>query len=133
MKIILIIGNGKAIRNMISSHLRKPEYRILDSDDNINCRRFNCEHVPDLVIADLTSLKNESIRLLLQLKKDPYTAFIPFLFITSSEEANNQNSYMRNERHFSIFDHYLIKPFNEYAFIDLIKKLLNQVNNMSPW
>ena len=69
-----------------------------------------------LVIADLTSIQNQNIELLVQLKSNPVISLFPFLLITSS---NNSKSEELNQG----LNYYLRKPF-------LLAELLGIVQNM---
>jgi hypothetical protein len=65
MKKILILENDKAIRNMINTLVNNNDYKILSSE-NYSTDHGLLKQIPDLVIADLTSIKKEKVELLIK-------------------------------------------------------------------
>ncbi len=128
MKKILILDNGKTISNMISNLFENENYKILlsipISRDVSNSKLPN--EIPDLVIADLTSIKKEKVEQLMQLKNNPVISLVPFLLIIS-------NNSLGSEEQFSVLNYYLNKPFTKESLFELIKKILNHTNSLSPW
>ncbi len=125
MKKILVIENGKLIRNTINHHLNDEEYEILLSDYIIKNSHLP-KQIPDLVIADLTSIKNEKVELLMQLKNNHLTSIVPFLLITSGKNGGMKDFD-------SEFKYQLHKPYSENDLFGLIKKIFENSDNASPW
>ncbi|HSP87107.1 MAG TPA: hypothetical protein VLN45_03180 [Ignavibacteriaceae bacterium] len=126
MKKILILESGKAISTMINNLIKNKshEMEMIISRNNGSKRIPN--EIPDLVIADLTSIKKEKVELLMQLKNNPVISLVPFLFFTSKNGKLNEEVN-------STCNFYQIKPFTEQELFVSIKKIFNQVNNLSPW
>ena len=125
MKKILILENGKAISNMINNLFEIENYKILSSE-NFPVKTGLPKQIPDLVIADLTSIKKEKVELLMQLKSNPVISLVPFLLITSENGIGS-------EEQFSVLNYYLNKPFTKESLYLLIKKILNHTDSLSPW
>ena len=125
MKKILILENGKTISNMINPLFNTEDYKFLLSKNYSTDVRLP-KQIPDLVIADLTSIKKEKVELLMQLKSNPVISLVPFLLITS----NNKTAI---EEHFSALNYHLRKPFIKGDLIALIKKILDYMDGISPW
>jgi response regulator RpfG family c-di-GMP phosphodiesterase len=128
MKKILILENGKTIRNIMTNLVDNENYKILLSKvisrDASNSKLPN--EIPDLVIADLTSIKKEKVELLLQLKNNPVISLVPFLLITSEKGMSTKEMY-------SAFNYYQRKPFTKEELFALVKKIINHTNSLSPW
>jgi hypothetical protein len=76
-----------------------------------------------VVIADLTSIKNEKIELLIQLKNNPLLSLVPFLLITGKSGETGQK----------MKDHFITKPFTKDFLIEKLKKILNPADSTGPW
>jgi DNA-binding response OmpR family regulator len=125
MKKVLIIENGKSIKNMMDILFKKEGYKIFLSKD-LTKRSGLRENFYDLIIADLTSIKKEKVELLMQLKDSSFSSPVPFLLITSQNGAGIEN-------HFSLFNHYLTKPFTYEDFSAIVKRIFDNIENISPW
>lgn len=132
MKLILILENGKTIKDMISNDMIIKDYKILESGSSLTKSTFFREQIPDLVIADLTSIKKEKVELLMMLKNNPVTSFVPFLLITSPAGLSTRNKNDMKEQ-VSAFNNYLQKPFSKDELIVYVKKILKHSDNLSPW
>jgi DNA-binding response OmpR family regulator len=120
MKKILILENGKSIKNLFNHE----NYEIHLSGDYEEAKSHN--NIYDLVIADLTSIKNEKVELLMKLKNNPIISMVPFILITSKNG-------LESERGFSLFNYYLDKPFTKKDLLELIKKIFKRTERISPW
>ena len=134
MKKILILEKGKAISNMINGFFKTEGYKILitlpvlreASDSKLP------NEIPDLVIADLTSIRREKIELLILLKSNPIISMVPFLLITSNKKIETPGIGDFKEN-FSIKNYYLNKPFSEKSLFTMVKKILGYSESISPW
>ena len=139
MKKILILENGKAVSNMINTLLNNNDYKIL-STENYSGNNGSLKQIPDLVIADLTSIKKEKVELLMQLKNNTVLNMVPFLLISShkgisAHTSNNnfRNNKALNEEQYSILNYHLRKPFTKGDLHALVKKILDYMDGISPW
>jgi len=126
MKKILILENGKAIRNMISGLIENENLELALIASRVDGHSRNPDEIPDLVIADLTSIKKEKVELLMQLKNSPVISLVPFLLISSENGVGSEEMY-------STYNYYLKKPFTKQDFFSLVGNILNHTNNLSPW
>jgi len=124
MKKILILENGKAISNMMIDLNENYELAIAISRSSGNSKISN--EIPDLVIADLTSIKKEKVELLMQLKNNPVISLVPFLLISSENGIGSEEMY-------PTLNYCLKKPFTKEELFALVKKIINHTNSLSPW
>ena len=120
MKKILIIENGSSIKSFFNDE----GYEIYLSKDYEERNSHN--NLYDLIIADLTTIKNEKVELLMHLKNNPIISMVPFILITSKNGLQKENR-------FSVSNYYLRKPFAKKDLFELIKKILNHTGSISPW
>lgn len=135
MKKILILENGKTVNNMISKMFNDNNFKIL-SGLNVPIDGGSLKlpsEIPDLVIADLTSIKKEKIELLLLLKSNPIISMVPFLLITSHKKMEASGSIEEFKENFSVKNYYINKPFSRKNFFTLVKKILENSESISPW
>jgi len=126
MKRILILEKGNAIYNKIRIHVENEDYKLLVPDNDNSKFSLLKGQIPDIVIADLTTIKNDKVELLMQLKNNPVISLVPFLLITSG------NGYINNVIH-PAQNYYLHKPYKKSDLVDLIKKILSNTADISPW
>jgi CheY-like chemotaxis protein len=139
MKKILILENSKVVSNMISTLLNNNDYKILSSE-NYSTDHGSLKQIPDLVIADLTSIKKEKVELLMQLKNNTVLNMVPFLLISSHKgisahtpDINFRSDEALNQEQYSILNYHLRKPFTKSDLHALVKKILDYMDGISPW
>lgn len=123
MKNILIIENGKAVNNMLRRLFTEDSFNILNTDS------FSAEYIsiyPDLIIADLTTVKNEKVELLIQLKSSPVLSFVPFIAITSGKNKRTKNIGQE-------FTYHLSKPIKPADLFHLVEIIIRNSDKISPW
>jgi len=74
------------------------------------CRRAAQSQLPDLVICDIMMPELDGYRVLTQLRQNPVTAIIPFMFITAMTAEAERRLGMYLE------DDYLTKPVQRRAY-----------------
>jgi len=123
MKKILILENNNSIRNMVSDLPVNEEFKIIIIE-SFPVKAGLPAQLPDLIIADLTSIKKEKVELLMNLKNNPVISLVPFLLIIS----NNGNG---KADHISVHNYYLNKPFTKETLYLMLKRILNHSGSIS--
>lgn len=123
MKLILVLESGKSIRNKIID--REKDLALIEPEVFYDLTRLP-DTVPNLVIADLTSIKKEKVELLMNLKIHPILSMVPFLLIVK------EHSHLFNEQ-LSITNYYIRKPVSKDQLSKLINKILTSTEIVSPW
>jgi len=126
MKKILILENSKAIRNMISGLIENENLELALIASRVDGHSRNPDEIPDLVIADLTSIKKEKVELLMKLKNNPVISLVPFLLIISGNGLGLKDQ-------FAVQNYYLNRPFTKENLVNVIKKIFNHTDSISPW
>lgn len=87
---ILLVEDSKPIRLANESALHKAGYEVLTAEDGETALQLARENKPDLILLDMILPKLSGPEVLRQLKKDPATAEIAVVVLSSLSEKNRQ-------------------------------------------
>ncbi|WP_371718063.1 response regulator [Anabaena sp. UHCC 0204] len=104
-KKIIVIDNDVVNRNLICDYLQAEGYHTLCAENGIIGLQLTKKYLPDLVICDLVMPDIDGYTILSNLREDPLTAIIPFIFLT----AINTKTSLRKAMELGA-DDYLTKP-----------------------
>jgi len=132
MKTILVIEDEGSIRDAVNSAVKEIGWQtIYCTDISFEIKRI-VQHLPDIIVADITSLSSEKAGLLMHLKSSPSFSFVPVLLIADSKQRGSKKVNMKN-----LFDDGLIyclsKPFTNEELLTLIKTIIKQTETINPW
>ncbi|MGE5658526.1 MAG: putative bifunctional diguanylate cyclase/phosphodiesterase [Actinomycetota bacterium] len=105
MKKILVIEDEAPIRDNISELLKAEEFEVLGAEDGAVGVKLAIEHLPDLILCDVMMPILDGYGVLSQLRQNPLTATIPFIFLTSLADRSHLRMGMELGA-----DDYLAKP-----------------------
>src|SRR5262249_41917783 len=106
MTTILKLEDDQSMRDNILETLELGEFKALGAENGLIGVRMAREHHPDLIISDITMPEMDGYDVLAELRSDPATASIPFIFLT----ARTEREAVRQAFEFGA-DDYLSKPF----------------------
>lgn len=106
MTTILIIEDDASIRHNIAEILTYEGYQTLEAENGRAGVEAALNHQPDLIICDVMMPELDGYGVLLEVRADPQTAALPFIFLT----ARADRSDMRKGMELGAND-YLTKPF----------------------
>lgn len=115
---ILIIEDDEASRSMYFEILEMENYNVIEAEDGktaLEYLRHNPK--PNLILMDLTFPNGTPEEFVQQLKDDPKTADIPYIFISGQGSIKDQAEDMQALT-------YLKKPFDLDEFISVVKSNL---------
>ncbi len=117
---VLLIDDDPTTRNIISHFLRKEEFLVEKaSDGNDGLVRARSGR-PDLLIIDAVVPGRDGFEILTLLRKDPETAGLPVLMLTSlGEEAAIVKGLEEGAD-------YIIKPFSPQILVATVRKILKE-------
>jgi CheY-like chemotaxis protein len=87
---ILIVGDSRFFRVANERALIKAGHHVISAGDGDEGLRLAREHMPDLVVLDMMLPILSGPSVLKALRKDPQTAFIPVMVLTSLPKINKQ-------------------------------------------
>lgn len=88
MKSILVVEDSKFLRLTSERALTKAGYSVVSTDDGEQALRVAQEKSPDLILLDMLLPKLGGPEVLRALKKDPLTARIPVVVLSSLPQKN---------------------------------------------
>ena len=120
---ILVVEDSKEVLNNISQLLSISGYEV---DTAINGKaglEKVTKNIPDLIISDIMMPEMDGNLFFNELKKNPITSLIPFIFLTAKASPDAIREGMKEGA-----DDYLVKPFRAADLLDAVKTRLNKKN-----
>lgn len=115
MKKILVIDDEEEVRSILVALLEAAEFDVVQAGNGLTGVRLAREHLPDLILCDVNMPKLDGYGVLKDLREDPATTAIPFIFLSGRGE--------REEMRFGMdlgADDYLSKPFRRTELLRAI-------------
>src|SRR5512147_2347954 len=106
MAVILLIDDDNALRNLVAEQLAEAGHTILEANTGAKGIALARQHIPDLILCDVTMPEISGYDVFEELKKDATTQTVPFMFLT----GNSERSAIRRGMELGA-DDYLTKPF----------------------
>lgn len=119
MKKILVIENEGIILLNIMTILNSQGFNVIDANDGYTGIRLAKQFIPDLILCNIVMTGINGYEVLKQLRNDPITERIPFMFITAQTTQNKVYQGKQLEA-----NSYLTKPFTSNELLESIAKLL---------
>ena len=127
MKRILVIDDDAQLRRHCVEVLRLDGYDVVEAcngREGVACARR--EH-PDLVLCDVTMPEMDGHRVLEQLRGEPQTAHLPFVFLTGWSERKHVRAGMDLGA-----DDYLVKPLEPDELTAAVRARLSRADSARP-
>ncbi len=121
MKTILIIEDQSEMRRNISTILRLEKFRPVAAENGRAGIEAARKEKPDLILCDVMMPDLDGYGVLAELRTDPTTAAIPFVFLTARGEKTDIRSGMNLGA-----DDYLTKPVAKADLLNAIKTRLER-------
>jgi signal transduction histidine kinase len=106
MKKVLVIDDNADVRELVQAVLDSSSFETVAAADGDTGIALAREHLPDLILCDVRMQGTDGYAVLKQLRNDPATATIPFVFLSGAADK----SHMRQGMELGA-DDYLTKPF----------------------
>ncbi|MCU0514520.1 MAG: hybrid sensor histidine kinase/response regulator [Anaerolineae bacterium] len=118
---ILVIEDDVDILSEVVDWLTFDGYRASGAPDGQAGIRLALQHVPDLIISDINMPQVSGYRVLFELRSNPATALIPFIFLT----ARSSRGDVRYGMEVGAAD-YITKPFTSVELLGAVKAQLSK-------
>ena len=125
MKKLLLIEDNLEMRENTAEILELAGYEMYTAENGKGGVKIAQEVEPDLIICDIMMPELDGYGVLRILSKNPYTASIPFIFLTAKAEKGDIRKGMNMGA-----DDYLTKPFEEVELLDAIEVRLQKSEAM---
>lgn len=122
MKTILIIEDEAIIRLGLIRLLQSNQFEAISASNANQGIQLAIESRPDLIICNINIPDRNGYQILEELRTNPNTATIPFLFLTAQtlEPDVLENSKMELMR-------YLTKPYNSEELLQVITQIIGSL------
>ena len=117
---ILFIEDNLEIRENMAEILELGGYKVLSAANGKEGLDMALEHLPDVVLCDIHMPVMNGFEVFTELKANPISAHIPFIFVTASAEKKEIEAAMAMGA-----DGYVCKPFDVDDLFKVLKKTLN--------
>lgn len=121
MKTILIIEDQAEMRRNIATILRLEKFRPIVSGNGRSGVEAARKEKPDLILCDVMMPELDGYAVLAELRADPVTASIPFIFLTAKGEKTDVRSGMNLGA-----DDYLTKPVAKADLLTAVRTRLER-------
>lgn len=121
MKKILVIEDAPSLRKDILEMLGFEGFEAIGAENGVIGVQRAIEHIPDLVICDIMMPEMDGYGVLEELRKDPRTATIPFIFLTARTERVDMRQGMELGA-----DDFLTKPFHAAELLATVRTRLRK-------
>ena len=118
---ILIIEDDPQIREEVLFWLTLEDYEAIGASNGREGIEFAQSYRPDLIVSDIMMPEKDGHRVLLEVRTQPATALIPFIFLTAKQEKGDIRYGMELGA-----DDYITKPFEREEFLRAIRARLNR-------
>lgn len=115
-KVILIVEDEEAVREMLRFMLEQANFRVEEAADILQARRCLEEHQPHMILLDWMLPGISGLEYARMLKNDPVTRYIPMIMLTARGEEDDRVRGLD-----SGVDDYITKPFSGRELIARIK------------
>lgn len=124
LPLVLVVEDNEDIVSYIA-HQLKAKYRVITANDGLAGFYMASEHIPDIIISDITMPGIDGFELCKRLKADEHTSHIPIVLLTSRHTDD-----AKIEGYNTGADAFMTKPFNKKILESRLKNLLEKRNLM---
>jgi len=118
---ILVIEDEQDIRDILIAMLEAEDFDVIDASNGQRGLQLAQETLPDLIISDIMMPELDGYGVLKQLRQNPSTETIPFIFLTAKAAKPNQRQGMELGA-----DDYIVKPFTRDELLGTITAQLKK-------
>jgi DNA-binding response OmpR family regulator len=118
---ILVVEDEEITRVAISEILTIEGHTITQVEDGIRALESAGNTIPDLIVCDIEMPRLKGFDVLEELRKNPETASVPFIFLTGRTDI----SALVNAMELDVND-FLTKPFSVEELIAAVNNQLNK-------
>lgn len=120
---ILAIDDDYLFRELVVSWLEDNGFQVIDAPNGLLGLQVIKEQIPDLIICDIRMPDLDGYEVLREVRQNPLTEKIPFIFLTAEQTQNNYFLAMELGA-----DDYLTKFDTFRRLLNVIKDRLKLIN-----
>jgi CheY-like chemotaxis protein len=119
---VLVVDDDPAMRLVCSTNLQLDGYQVLEAADGQEALELALDHVPDVVLLEISMPVLDGFRLAAALQADERTRGLPLIFLTAEADPLIKAKAFETGAHAVI-----TKPFEPQAVTSFIGRVLEQV------
>jgi len=119
---ILVIDDSPVVREMVRDAFEKEGFRVIEAPSGEEALKIAWQEHPDLIIADIKMPGIDGWEVCSQLRKHPYTSFVPFIFLTEKTEVSDRIKGLEMGA-----DDYITKPFIPEELVARARAIFNRI------
>ncbi len=117
---IMVVDDEQDMVDLIKAMLEAKGYGVQSANSGQEAFNLLGKHRPDLIILDILMPTIDGLEVLVRLRKNPATASIPVILLTSKGEYKDiLEGYQRG------VNYYIPKPFTKNQLLDGVNSILN--------
>jgi DNA-binding response OmpR family regulator len=122
---ILVIEDEDRLRDNIAQILEYGDYEVVMANNGITGVELARQYLPDLIVCDIMMKQLDGFGVLQELRADPATAMIPFIFVTAKADRDSMRQGMELGA-----DDYVTKPFTTTELLNAVNARLKRHNEI---
>ncbi|HZE89881.1 MAG TPA: response regulator, partial [Verrucomicrobiae bacterium] len=122
---VLIVDDSPLIRQVVADAFLPSGYHVLMAADGAEALRKIAQNPPDLIVADILMPVMDGWKLCEEVRRAAETSQIPFIFLTTEQEANKKVRGLRMGA-----DDYLTKPFSREELLARAEIILSRARKL---
>jgi CheY-like chemotaxis protein len=119
---VLIIDDSPVIREMVKDSFIPEGFEVIEAENGEQALKIAWDKHPDLIIADIKMPGIDGWEVCSQIRKHPYTSFIPFIFLTEKREVSDRIKGLEMGA-----DDYVTKPFDPEELVARARAIFNRM------
>ena len=124
-KLILVVEDERAIRDMIAFGLRRSGYAVREAEDCRAAREALADRLPDLMLVDWMLPDMSGLELTRAVKRDSQTRDLPIIMLTARAGEGDKVTGLENGA-----DDYITKPFSPRELLARIGAVLRRAGTV---
>ena len=124
-KLILVVEDERAIRDMIAFGLKRAGYGVREAEDCRTAREALADRLPDLMLVDWMLPDMSGLELTRSVKRDRLTRELPIIMLTARAEEGDKVTGLENGA-----DDYITKPFSPRELLARINAVLRRAGTV---
>ncbi|MBW4050747.1 MAG: phosphate regulon transcriptional regulatory protein PhoB [Proteobacteria bacterium] len=124
-KLILVVEDERAIRDMIAFALKRAGYAVREAEDSRTAREALADRLPDLMLVDWMLPDMSGLELTRAVKRDRHTRELPIIMLTARAEEGDKITGLENGA-----DDYVTKPFSPRELVARIGAVLRRAGTV---
>jgi twitching motility two-component system response regulator PilG len=118
-RLVLAVDDSMTLRRILAIMLERHGHRVLTATDGMQALALLNEHVPDLILLDITMPRMDGYQVCKVIKQNPYTKHIPVVML-----SGNDGFFDKVKGKLAGATDYITKPFEEDALAAAVGKHL---------